>query len=322
MDPARTLPPHLAEAARAYASGERTAVEPRLASTVVLLREGDGEAGGLEAYLLHRHLGMEFAADMYVFPGGGVDPRDSDLDPSLWAGPSVAEWAARLGCPEQQARELICAAVRETFEESGVLLAGTAEVAATAGEVAGVVADTTGAEWESDRAALESRELSLTELLTRRGLVLRTDLLAGLGCWVTPNFESRRYRTWFFVAALPAGQVTRDVSTESDRVAWLTIREALRAVSAGEILMLPPTSATLGELYPAASPASALEIARAVPWEVVEPTFDLATGTLVIPDRFAELGRTVLAALNERHTVRARYATERMTRCGPGGGDA
>jgi 8-oxo-dGTP pyrophosphatase MutT (NUDIX family) len=288
MDPARTLPPHLAEAARAYARGERTPPEPRLASTVVLLRGGDGEPGGLEAYLLHRHLGMEFAADMYVFPGGGVDPRDRDLDPSLWAGPSVAEWAARLECSGEQATELICAAVRETFEESGVLLAGTAS---------SVVDDTTGDEWESDRAALESRELSLTELLTRRGLVLRTDLLAALGCWVTPTFESRRYRTWFFVAALPTGQTTRDVSTESDRVAWLTIDAALRAVMAGEILMLPPTSATLAELYPARSPADALELTRAVPWEVVEPTFDLATETLVIPERFAELGRKVFSQL-------------------------
>jgi 8-oxo-dGTP pyrophosphatase MutT (NUDIX family) len=288
MDPARTLPPHLAEAARAQASGERTPTEPRLASTVVLLRSGDGKAGGLEAYLLHRHLGMEFAADMYVFPGGGVDTRDAGLDPALWAGPSVAQWAARLGCPEEQATELICAAVRETFEESGVLLAGTAST---------VVDDTTGEEWEADRAALESRSLSLTELLTRRGLVLRTDLLAALSCWVTPTFESRRYRTWFFVAALPTGQATRDVSTESDRVAWLTIRAALAAVTAGEILMLPPTSASLAELFSALTPAEALAIADTTPWEVIEPTFDLESETLVIPERLVDLGRQVLAQL-------------------------
>jgi 8-oxo-dGTP pyrophosphatase MutT (NUDIX family) len=291
MDPARTLPPHIVEAARAYATGERTPAEPRLASTVVLLRAGDGQPGGLEAYLLHRHLGMEFAADMYVFPGGGVDPRDSDLDPALWAGPSVSEWAARLECSEEQALELICAAVRETFEESGVLLAGTA---------AEVVGDTTGAEWEADRAALESRTLSLTDLLTRRGLVLRTDLLAGLSCWVTPTFEARRYRTWFFVAALPAGQVTRDVSTESDRVAWLTLHDALAGVVAGQILMLPPTYATVAELYPALTPAEALAIASATPWEVIEPTFDLETERLTIPDRFAELGTRVLAEMAVR----------------------
>ena len=108
---------------------------------------------------------------MCVFPGGGVDPRDYDTDVA-WAGPTPAEWAARLGVDEDMARALVCAAVRETFEESGVLLAGP-----SADEV---VADTTGDDWEADRVALESRELSMTDFLVRRGLVLRTDLL---GAW-------------------------------------------------------------------------------------------------------------------------------------------
>ena len=103
------------------------------------------------------------------------------------------------------ARALVCAAVRETFEESGVLLAG-----ASADEV---VADTTGDDWEADRVALEARELSLTDFLERRGLVLRSDLLGAWAGWLTPVFEPRRYRTWFFVAVLPEGQRTRDVST-------------------------------------------------------------------------------------------------------------
>ena len=68
---------------------------------------------------------MAFAGGMCVFPGGGVDPRDFDDERSPWAGPpSPAEWARRLGCDEPMARALVCAAVRETFEESGVLLAG------------------------------------------------------------------------------------------------------------------------------------------------------------------------------------------------------
>ena len=66
---------------------------------------------------------MDFAGGMCVFPGGGVDPRDFDADVA-WAGPAPAEWAERLGCDEEMARALVCAAVRETFEESGVLLAG------------------------------------------------------------------------------------------------------------------------------------------------------------------------------------------------------
>ena len=284
MDPTRTLPPHLVDAAREYADGTRTPAEPRAAATVVLLRDGDGEPGGLEVYLLRRHVGMEFAAGMCVFPGGGVDPRDADLPRALWAGPGPEEWAARLECPPAQAVELVCAAVRETFEESGVLLAGT---------TATVVADTTGDDWEADRVALESRTLALSDLLERRGLVLRTDLLAALGGWLTPVFEPRRYRTWFFVAALPEGQRTRDVSTESDRVAWLPLRDAIRAVDGGDMLMLPPTYATCCELYDARSPAEALETAAAVPWAMVEPTVDPASDQLVIPARFVELGERV-----------------------------
>jgi len=161
MDPTRRLPADLVEHARAFTDGTREPVEPKHASTVVLLRDGDGEPGGLEVYLLRRHVDMAFAAGMCVFPGGGVDKRDFDADIG-WVGPSAGEWAAAFGCDERMARELVCAAVRETFEESGVLLAGPG-----AGEV---VADTTGDDWEADRVALESREVSLTEFLEKRSL--------------------------------------------------------------------------------------------------------------------------------------------------------
>ena len=116
------LPPQLVEQARAFAAGERTPAEPRDAATVVLMRPGT-TATGPEVYLLRRQASMAFAAGMCVFPGGGVDPRDFD-HAVAWAGPAPAEWAERLGTDEATARALVCAAVRETFEESGVLLAG------------------------------------------------------------------------------------------------------------------------------------------------------------------------------------------------------
>src|SRR3954471_16824399 len=102
--------------------------EPRQAATVLLLRDGvhaDGSAG-LEVYLLRRTRGMPFAGGMTAYPGGGVDPRDGDTEIG-WAGPPPADWAAAFGWDERTARELVCAAVRETFEEAGVLLAGSAE---------------------------------------------------------------------------------------------------------------------------------------------------------------------------------------------------
>jgi 8-oxo-dGTP pyrophosphatase MutT (NUDIX family) len=283
LDPTRTLPPELVDAARAYADGSRTPAEPRNAATVVLLRPGATVSpGALEVYLLRRHVGMAFAAGMSVFPGGGVDPRDAELPSSLWAGPTPSQWAARMGCSAAEAASLVCAAVRETFEESSVLLAGTAT---------SVVADTTGL--EAERAALESRELSFSSLLADRGWVLRTDLLSVLGGWLTPVFEPRRYRTWFFVAAMPTGQVTRDVSSESETVAWMSLRSVIASVDSGDMLMLPPTYTTCCQLYACLTPDAALAHAAALPHEMVEPRVSATGNTLVVPERFVELGIAV-----------------------------
>lgn len=229
-----TLPPHLVEQSRAFTAGDAEPAEPRNAATVVLLRHPPvgAEGEGPEVYLMRRQQSMAFAGGMWVFPGGGVDPADAD-PAVVWAGPTPAEWAERLGTDEALARSLVCAAVRETFEESGVLLAGP--------DADSVVADTTGDGWEADRAALESRALGFHDFLLRRGLVLRSDLLGAYSGWLTPIFEPRRYRTWFFVAVLPEGQVTRDISCESSAVEWRTARSAAEMALTGEVLMMPPT---------------------------------------------------------------------------------
>ncbi|MGZ4426804.1 MAG: NUDIX hydrolase [Nocardioidaceae bacterium] len=290
MDPTRRLPPNLVEHARQFADGTRTPAEPKDASTVVLLRGGAGEPGSLEVYLLRRHVDMAFAAGMCVFPGGGVDKRDYDKEIG-WVGPPSSEWAQLLGTGEAQARALVCAAVRETFEESGVLLAGpTAD---------SVVEDTTGEDWEADRHRLEARELSFTDFLEQRGLRLRTDLLQLWGSWVTPVFEPRRFHARFFVAEMPAGQVTRDVSTESDKVLWLSMREAITAVDEHQMLMLPPTYCTCLELYDFGSTAEALAAAAARTQEVVEPAavIDGDGAYLSIPDRLVALGERVAARI-------------------------
>ncbi len=224
---------------RAINAGEQMPAEPRHASTVVLLRDA-AEQPGVEAYLLRRQKTMAFAAGMYVFPGGAVDPRDEALPESSWVGPPAADWARLLTADSRLATALVCAAVRETFEESGVLLAGSSPD--------DVVADITGDDWEADRLALLDRSLSLAEMLDRRGLVLRADLLRPWAHWITPEVEPRRYDTRFFVAALPAGQRTRDVGGEADRVAWMRPRAALDAYDAGDIGLMPPTAFTLMEM--------------------------------------------------------------------------
>ncbi len=241
--------------------------EPRQAATVLLLRDG---APGLEVYLLRRTKGMPFAGGMTAYPGGGVDPRDGDAEVA-WSGPSPARWAAAFGCDERLARELVCAAVRETFEEAGVLLAG--DPAGGHGPGA-VVPDVSGDDWEQQRRALLTRDLSLTELLAGRGLALRSDLLRPFAHWITPPVEPRRYDTKFFVAALPVGQEARDVSGEADEASWLTPSAALAEASAGARPMLPPTTHTLGQLAPFPDVAAALAGSPPEPLHPISPTFE------------------------------------------------
>lgn len=254
----RTFAPNplLAGAARAWPGGEPVA--PRAASTVLLLRDGDD---GPQVFVLRRAATMAFAPRMHVFPGGGVDPRDAD--PRVpWVGPGPHWWAAALGAGAAEASELVCAAVRELFEECGVMLAGP--------DAGSVVADLGDPEWEADRQALLDRSLALSELLGRRGLALRSDLLRPWAHWVTPVFEPRRYDTRFFVAAMPAGQRARHVGGEADQVAWLGAREAVLGHREGRLAMLPPTLVALEEVAAHDDVASVLaaprEVRRVMPW--------------------------------------------------------
>ena len=213
---------------------------------------------GLEAYLLRRRTSMAFAGGMHAFPGGRVDPRDvSDVD-IAWRGPDLDVWTAWLGTDAGAARGFVCAAVRETFEEAGVLLAEP--------NVRPV-----GPDWESDRQALVDRRLALSELFERRGLAIRSDLLAPWAHWVTPRFEERRYDTWFFAAALPRGQQARDVSGEADHAAWISPSHAIAAADRGDAALLPPTRAVLEELSSYRSVGAVLEAAKGRTIETIMP---------------------------------------------------
>jgi 8-oxo-dGTP pyrophosphatase MutT (NUDIX family) len=211
---------------------------PRDAATVMVLREA---SGGVEVLMLRRPAAMKFAPGAYVFPGGSVDV--SDAAPEIgWYGPDPAEFGAALGASAELARALVCAAVRETFEESGVLLAGAAPADGGASTpVLGTAAS------EADRAALMEGGLTLAGLLASRGLVIRADLLTPWARWITPAGESRRFDARFFVAALPAGQRPTGHAAEADEVAWLRPADAIAAARAGDISLLPPTAATLND---------------------------------------------------------------------------
>jgi len=274
------VPEHIAAAARAVIAGQAEPVTPRDAATVMLLRParpaGTASAGseatragtapssdavsapagrGFEVYMLRRKPSMAFAPGAFVFPGGSVDLRDADEEVA-WAGPPAADWGRVFDAPPDLARALVCAAVRETFEESGVLLAGSSADT--------VVADTTGDDWEADRHALLDRSLSLAEMLARRGLILRSDLLRPWARWITPAAEPRRFDARFFAAALPPGQRTRDVGGEAAAVEWITPAAALEAGRARQIELWLPTAVTLAELAEHADVEAVLSAVRTV----------------------------------------------------------
>ncbi|MGE0217135.1 NUDIX hydrolase [Mycolicibacterium sp.] len=238
---------------------------PRPAATVMLIR--DTTDRGIEVFLMRRHSAMDFVAGVMVFPGGGVDDRDRHADIS-WHGPGPSWWAGRLGVDEDLAEALVCAAARETFEESGVLFAGAADDPDLLVDDASVYRD--------QRAALENKSLSFGEFLRSEKLVLRADLLRPWANWVTPKEErTRRYDTYFFVGALPQGQLADGDNTETDKAGWVTPQAALDDFAEGRSFLLPPTWTQLDSLN-GHTVAEVLAVERRI--VAVEPTLTADPG--------------------------------------------
>ncbi|OIV37849.1 hypothetical protein BIV57_08780 [Mangrovactinospora gilvigrisea] len=242
----------LTERLRAHAEGRLEPAVPRLAATVVLLRDG---ASAPEALLLRRRSTMPFAPGMHAFPGGRVDPGDRDLLPLLPPG-TAEQLAARLGgdLDPETAAAALGAALRETFEEAGaLLLPGPAPVT------------------EDDRRALAAHETTLAALLTRLGRTPDPALLRPWARWITPEFEPRRYDTLFFVARLPQDAPHRVDDGESDHSLWTTPEAAVRESEQGRLAMLPPTLTALRELAGFRTAADALRAADDRPLAPVTP---------------------------------------------------
>jgi 8-oxo-dGTP pyrophosphatase MutT (NUDIX family) len=249
-------------------------VVPKPAATVLLLRDDPRPPPGrtpLQVFLQRRVAAMAFAGGMTVFPGGGVDAGDRP-DPALWAGPDPQWWAGRLGCAPAEAGALVQAAVRETFEECGVLLAGPAPV--------------DGDALTSVRAELAARRTTLGAVLGRAGLVLRADLLLPWARWITPEAEPRRYDTAFFVARVPAGQEADAHTSEAVEARWWYPAEALEHEARGDVRLMPPTLHTLRELAALPDTAAALAAARDRVVRPVRPVVRQEDGrtVVVVPD--------------------------------------
>jgi 8-oxo-dGTP pyrophosphatase MutT (NUDIX family) len=223
-------------------------VVPRPAATVAILR--DPTLGrGVEVWLMRRQPTMAFAPGAHVFPGGAVDPPDHD--PGIPLAPDdLAHVVDAFGVDLLTARGLVNAAVRETFEECGVLLAESGDVAPALDA------------WEARRLALLEAALSWPELVTTTGAVPAARALVPWSRWITPDWSPRRFDAYFFVTALPRGQDPRWVGGEADRAGWFAVRDAVAAHDTGDLPMLPPTIATLRALAEHDTVRSALAAGR------------------------------------------------------------
>lgn len=249
-------------------------VTPRDASTVVLTRPG---AAGLEVLLTQRPPSMNFAAGLHVFPGGAVDA--GDLNPAL-AGRSAlpaGAAAAALGSEKSAAHCLAyyLAAVRELFEEAGILLAEHAGGAPLAVSEAAL----------SSRAAVAGGTLGWIEFCERFDLRLRCDLLVYLARWITPASMPRRFDTRFFAAPLPPGQQPQPDPGEVEHLAWMTPRAALEALRRGQIQMWLPTSTTLHHLADAREfEEIRISLASGPPGSIVSETVSPLVRRVVAPN--------------------------------------
>lgn len=240
---------------------------PRPAATVVLLRETTGglAVGGFEVFVLRRVASMAFAPSMTVFPGGGVDPADAA--PAPWRGPEPAWFARRFGQSGPGANELsrriVVAAVRELWEETGLLLA----VPDT-----GPAADERAADGRpGPRVApllprsTDPRASGFGDLLARDRRAIDAARLRPWAHWVTPPGRTRRYDTYFFVAAVPDGADPRLATTEADEGTWVDPAALLAADGDGSVRLMPPTRAVLTSLARHATLADVLAAEPEIP---------------------------------------------------------
>lgn len=211
---------------------------PRAAATVLLLRDADA---GPEVLMLRRHARSGFAANAWVFPGGTVDEADCALHPAHWTGVDPTVLTGRFDADPALVLGFHVAAVREAFEEAGLLLARHPD---------GTDPDIDAPDYVRMRSALGDRSTpaDFNGWLAEEDLVLDLGLLVYLSRWVTPVMEKRRFDTCFFLARAPEHQVARHDAVETTDQRWITAAEALERAQGEDFVLFPPTLHTLREL--------------------------------------------------------------------------
>jgi 8-oxo-dGTP pyrophosphatase MutT (NUDIX family) len=218
---------------------------PQDAATVIITR--NSREGQYEILLMRRHSNQSFMGGAYVFPGGRLD--DADCDPGLhtYIQGLNAGNAGRLlqepDLPEDRALGLFVAAVRETFEEAGVLLS-----CGSAGEIIDFTDAERADRLRDCRKALNQRQTTLLEIARRENIRFAMDRLVPFSHWITPEIVPKRFNTRFFLAWLPDGQVPIHDSMEMVESRWIAPEAALKLHQAGEILLMPPTLKNMEDL--------------------------------------------------------------------------
>lgn len=214
-------------------------VEPVEAATVILTRSGEPLGTPWQCYMVRRHVRSDFASDVYVWPGGKVDA--ADRDPALLPfvrghpGPETAE-------PPEEWRALRVAAIRELFEEAGVLLALHRDGAVLRPE------GEDRARFDRLRRDLHAGTVSMLDLARTEGLVYLLDALHLVAHWITPESFPRRFDTHFFAAELPAGQEpAHDLHETTDGI-WIAPEDALAGYERGEFPLVFATERNLVRL--------------------------------------------------------------------------
>jgi 8-oxo-dGTP pyrophosphatase MutT (NUDIX family) len=239
------------------------AVAPRPASTVLLLR--DSARGEIEVFMMVRHREIEFSSGALVFPGGSVDKGDQEIiaRPELYSGNKGLDTGAL---------SFRIAAIRETFEESGILLAhsrGTGNLinARQAREIAAV-----------HRTALCEGRMTFLEVLTDSDVALALDELVPYAHWITPEGMSKRFDTWFFLAAAPPEQLGAHDGRESTDSIWVSPGEAVAGGESGRFKLPFPTTRNLIKLSKQPNAKAALDDARGKPIVTVMPVMTKING--------------------------------------------
>lgn len=213
-------------------------VPVRDAATVMLLRDGEE---GLQVCMLRRNLNSDFVGGAYVFPGGAVDPGDGDAEVAELVTGWTDESASRQVDVDSGGLAFWVAAIRESFEEAGLLLARDGD-----GRI--VDLDTHSERWAEHRRAVDSGEERLIDTCRAEGLVLATDQIEYFSRWVTPLGAPRRYDTRFFVALAPDGQTPVHDDHEVIATRWIRPATALGEHRAGRFELIFPTVRTLESL--------------------------------------------------------------------------